>query len=186
MNILSNLVTLDFKIAENIVSMRSDFFNHFFFFITPLGSWYMISILFVCFSILFYFKNKKYLVLPLFVSILGSGVTAVIMKHLIDRPRPGDEFALYIELLSSFPSAHAALVFALFGFLIYCVWRFNLSLCFKITLSIISALIILLVGFSRVYLGVHFVTDVIAGYLTGLMWVLIAMYISHKTISKSC
>ena len=105
----------------------------------------------------------------------------IIIKALVDRSRPGANLALYIEKLSSFPSAHAALSLAFFGFLAYCFWRFDFPLKIRIILSVILGLIILLVGFSRIYLGVHFTSDIIAGYLTALMWVLIGMYVSRRS-----
>lgn len=185
MNILSNLVSLDLRIAENIVDMRSDFFDHFFFVITLLGSWYFVAILFVCISVLFYLRDKKCFILPFFISILGTALMSLIIKFVVGRARPEPDLSLYTEALSSFPSAHSALIVALFGFLIFCLWRFNLSLVVKGILSLIFMIFIISVGFSRVYLGVHFMTDVIAGYLTGFMWVLISLYILHKTINKT-
>ncbi len=180
MNILSNLIFIDQKIGQSIIYFRGDFFDQFFLFITKLGSWQMIILLFVFFSALFYFNKRKGLILPLFVSVLGSGIMTVIIKYLVDRSRPGADIALYVEKLPSFPSAHAALTFALFGYLIYVIFRSSFSLWFKFFSSLIFVLIIITIGFSRLYLGVHFLSDVISGYLTGLLWVLVAMYISWK------
>jgi len=186
MNIFSNLISLDFRFAESLVSIRSSFWDDFFFLFTKLGSWQVITGLFILISFIFISYRKKDLVFPFFISIFGSGIMVVIIKYLVDRARPGNHISLYLEQLSSFPSAHAALIFSLFGFLIYCTWRlhfrsgFKLSVITKIIATFIFSLIIILVGFSRLYLGVHFLSDVLAGYLTGLLWVLIAMHISRK------
>jgi undecaprenyl-diphosphatase len=180
MNILSSLTFLDTKISEAVVYLRSDFFNHFFFFITSLGEWKVITILFILISVGFYLSSKKALILPFFILVLGSGGSAVIIKSLVGRGRPGESIALYQEKLSSFPSAHAALACALFSFLIYSLWKFDISTISKIVLSLIFGLLIILVGFSRLYLGVHYLSDVLAGFLTGLLWLIIAMYISYK------
>jgi membrane-associated phospholipid phosphatase len=177
---LKSLIFLDNKISEGVVFLRSDFWDQFFLIFTKLGSWYVIAILFVLLSVIFYFYNRRSLILPFFVVIAGSGIMTIIVKYLVDRARPGAGIALYIEKLPSFPSAHAALILALFGFLIYCVWRFDFKIAIKIILSLIFFTIIILIGFSRLYLGVHFLSDIIAGYLTGLMWVLIGMYISRS------
>jgi len=186
MNIFSNIISLDSRFAESLVSIRSLFWDDFFFLFTNLGSWQVITGLFILISFIFILYRKKDLVLPLFVSILGSGITVTIIKYFVNRTRPGSDISLYSEQLSSFPSAHAALIFSLSGFLIYCAWRlhfrssFKLSIITKIIATFIFSLIILLVGFSRLYLGVHFFSDILAGYLIGLLWVLIAMYISRK------
>jgi undecaprenyl-diphosphatase len=154
--------------------------------ITWLGSWQVIFGLLILISLIFIFYKKKDLIFPLLISVLGSGIMVLIIKNLVNRSRPGVGVALYVEQFASFPSSHAALIFSLFGFLIYCFWRLNLHLSYKISLiiKIITTLvfgsIILLVGFSRLYLGVHFLSDVLAGYLTGLLWLLIAIYISKE------
>ncbi len=180
MNILSSLIFIDHQIAVGVINLRSDFMDHFFFLITRLGSWPIITGLFIITACLFWLYKRKQLILPFLIVIAGAGIMTIIIKALVDRSRPGSNLALYIEKLSSFPSAHAALSLAFFSFLIYCFWRFNLSLKTKIISSVILGLTVLLVGFSRIYLGVHFTSDIIAGYLIGLMWVLIGMYISRK------
>lgn len=180
MDIVSSLIFFDYKISQSIIYLRSDFFDQFFIFITWLGSWPVIIFLVICLSILFCFYRKGNLMLPLFISVAGSGLMTIIIKYLVDRSRPGVDIALYLEKLPSFPSAHAALVFAFFGYLLYLVWKFNYNLTQRFFLSFIFILIIILIGFSRLYLGVHFLSDVIAGYLIGLAWVLVAVYISQR------
>lgn len=180
MNILYNIISFDNTISESILYLRSDFFNHFFFFITKFGSWYFIISFFVCVSLLLYiYKNRSY-ILPLFITIVGSGVTALIIKYLISRPRPGTNIALYTEIGSSFPSAHATLIFVFCGFIAYYVLQLNLALRQKIVINIFLTLIIILVGFSRIYLGVHFLSDVLAGYLIGFIWLIGVISFSKK------
>ena len=180
MNILSALNSIDFKIARDIVHLRGNLFDNFFFFITNLGSWYIVAGFFISASVIFWSYKKRNLIVPLSVSVLGSGIMTVIVKYFVNRTRPGPGISLYTEQLSSFPSAHASLIFAFWGFLVYCLWKLNLALKLKIILSLLFVFIILLVGFSRLYLGVHFLSDVVGGYLIGLMWVLISMHISKE------
>jgi len=175
MNILLNIGLLDTKISENIIHLRTDFLNNFFITFTMLGVWYVILFLFICVSAIFYFYKKTNLILPFFIILIGSGVLTVIIKFLVDRARPSLDLAIYAEKLPAFPSAHAALILAFFGFLIYCLWKFSFGLKIKIILTLLSILLIALVGFSRVYLGVHYLSDVIVGYLVGLMWLLITL-----------
>ena len=182
MNYFSSIISLDNQIQNAIPHFRNETLNDFFLTFTKLGNWGVILGLTIFISILFFINKKRNLILPLFVSVLGSGILALVIKYLVDRVRPDTNLAVYLEHGPSFPSAHAALTLALFGFLIYIIYRFysNLNLMVKIILTIILSLIIVSVGFSRLYLGVHFFTDVLAGYLVGLLWLLVGIYISRE------
>lgn len=180
MSLFDYILNIDLSLAQAILDFRSPFWDQFFWRFTYLGHWLVILSLALIFSLFFYFYQKRYLILPLFVSILGSGVLTLIIKYLVDRARPGTEIALYAESLASFPSAHAALIFSLLGFIIYSLWRSNFGLLVKIIFTTIFSAVIILVGFSRLYLGVHFTSDVLAGYLVGLLWVLLTMYFSRR------
>jgi len=182
-NFLRNIVITDYKVENLIPHLRNDFWDNFFINFTKLGDWYTILSLFIIVSGLLYLCKKRNLIPSFFLVVLGTGIMTVIIKLLVCRTRPGSDIALYVEKLPSFPSAHAALIFVFLGFLIYCFWRFDINLKYKIVLSIVFGTIILLIGFSRIYIGVHYLSDVIGGYLVGLMWVLIAMYISRKSFS---
>jgi membrane-associated phospholipid phosphatase len=177
MILLNSIVLFDTNIQNIIFSFRSDFWNNFFFFITKFGDWSVIGILFVCFSIWLFFIKKNRLILPFLITLGGSAVVTLLIKFLVDRQRPTSDNALYLETLPSFPSAHSALVMALFGFIVCVVCRLNIKLILKIILSFVFVLLIAVVGFSRIYLGVHFASDVIGGYLTGLVCLLVVRYI---------
>ncbi len=170
MNFLTNI----------ILPFRNESLNHFFLIFTKLGNWETIIFLCVCVVSLFYFFKKNSFILPLMVTVLGSGVTAVIIKYLINSPRPGDGVSLYLENSPSFPSTHSTLILAFFGFLIYCIWKFNWKKYTKIIITIIFGIIIILIGFSRLYLGVHYLSDVLAGYLAAFLWILISINIFKK------
>lgn len=184
MNCLISFISLDNKIQNMIPAIRNDFFDNFFLSFTKLGSWQAILSLTIFVCILFWVYKKRNLILPLLVTVLGSGILALIIKYLVDRVRPDTNFAVYLENGPSFPSAHSALIFAFFGFFVYIVWKFfpNLSLTTKIISTIVFTLVIVLIGFSRIYLGVHFLSDVLAGYLVGLISVLVGIYISEKSV----
>ncbi len=194
MNILEKLLNLDYRVGDQMLFWRTDFWNKFFYYFTKLGSWYAILIIFIIILAIYliyhlmdlerWAKKKNRLIVPFFICLLGTGLTTVVIKYLVGRARPGLDLALFLENGPSFPSAHSALILALFGFLIYCLWKFDFISQFnyilKIIISLIFVLIILLIGLSRLYLGVHFLSDVLGGYLIGLMWVFISMYLSRK------
>lgn len=103
-------------------------------------------------------------------ALAGLGVAAglnSLIKKLIRRPRPG-----IVHLISesgfSFPSGHSASSMMFYGFLIYLVQKRCKKEKVKMSLSIMLASIILAIGASRIYLGVHYASDVIGGFAFGL------------------
>ena len=65
----------------------------------------------------------------------------------------------------SFPSGHAMAALGFYGFIIYLLWHMNLRKKVKIIFSVLLSILIILIGMSRIYLGVHYASDVFAGYL---------------------
>ena len=96
-------------------------------------------------------------------------------KLLIHRPRPSGDIPYYQELSTSFPSGHATVAMALYGFLIYIICKNISTQRKKLAVLFVGASIIVLIGLSRMYLGVHYFSDVLGGYLVGLIWVIISI-----------
>ena len=101
------------------------------------------------------------------------------LKNLFDRDRP------LIPLLEearglSFPSGHALMSVTFYGLLIYIVFKGFKNKAFKWTLISMLLLLILTIGFSRIYLRVHYASDVIAGFCVGLLWLVICVWTLNK------
>jgi undecaprenyl-diphosphatase len=125
------------------------------------------------------FKNKRFALLWAYVlSISSSVLLSVFIKNLIQRPRPlgglVDESGTF-----SFPSNHSTIAAAACGFFILFIFRSDLSRNLKILIIILLSLIIVLTGYSRLYLGVHYFSDVIGGYLIGLICAFISIKIDR-------
>lgn len=87
-----------------------------------------------------------------------------LLKFVLQRPRP-DDYRLIDESGYSFPSGHSMISMAFYGYLIYLIYKSKFNKYVKIILITIFAFLILFIGISRIYLGVHYTSDVIAGIL---------------------
>lgn len=146
---------------------------------TYLGSVYVLAaIALVC---LILFKNKKD---GLFVACnLGlCAICSTVVKYIVRRARP--IWQAVKETGYSFPSAHAMLSVAVYVALIYLTFKHLKSRPLKIFIATFLTIVIFVVGFSRNYLGVHFVTDIIGGMLFGLAITLLNIAIYEKLLNK--
>jgi membrane-associated phospholipid phosphatase len=110
------------------------------------------------------------------VIALSSLLLMMLLKQLFGRHRP------LMPLLDearglSFPSGHAMMSFSFYGLMIYLVWQNISRVWLKWTLTIALFLLIIFIGLSRVYLRVHFASDVLAGFCLGLMWLILSLWV---------
>lgn len=107
----------------------------------------------------------------LLLTVATSGIATLLLKGLIARPRPPEQYQAYHEVWYAFPSAHAALAVALYGFLAVITYRSCSSRATRLFALGGLFSLMLLIGFSRLYLGVHYLSDVLGGYLLGTLCV---------------
>ena len=121
-----------------------------------------------------------------FITIDLVGVTLVnqVIKHIIRRPRP-NVLRLVEESGYSFPSGHSMVSMAFYGIIFYLVYKNVSNKYLKWILIILLSLLILSIGFSRIYVGVHYFTDVAGGFLLGLAYLIIYINIYNKRIGKN-
>lgn len=119
------------------------------------------------------FAPKKCLVWCCAVNLVLVVVLNQIMKFIIQRPRP-DGFRLATASGFSFPSGHSMVAMAFFGLLMWLVWHHERDRRARIGLTCAFGFIIVAIGVSRVYLGVHYASDVIAGFCVSGVW--LALY----------
>jgi undecaprenyl-diphosphatase len=133
-------------------------------------------------SLIFYFlfikKHRWYSIKIPAVAISGV-VLMFILKHLFNRERPLTPLLEPARGLS-FPSGHSLMSFTFYGLMIYLVWTNIENKLLSSVLVTGLLLIILFIGISRIYLEVHYATDVIAGFCMGLMWLVLSLYILDK------
>ena len=141
-------------------------------YLTYLGS--ALVVISATLLVLIIFKDKKYFKY-ISLNLILITLFQLILKNIFSRERPID-INLIEETGYSFPSGHSLTAFAFYGFIIYLINISKLNKRSKIIYTILFSLIILIVGVSRVYLGVHYFTDVIGAYTFSLAYLII--YIS--------
>lgn len=106
-----------------------------------------------------------------------EGISNRLIKEAIGRPRPAEELVevLFPHSGNSFPSGHVMLYVVFFGFLLFLIWTHMRHSRWRTTLLLTLVAIIAAVGPSRIYLGAHWLSDVIAGYLIGLLLLLVGI-----------
>jgi undecaprenyl-diphosphatase len=176
------IVSADVRVANLLAIFRNANLTGIFTWITLLGKWQVISIFTIATILILWIWKKRSYIIPLLLSIIGSEIFTSIGKVVFHRARPS--VALYAENSFSFPSGHATIAIAFYGFLAYILIRNAKNWKNKINIFFASFIVILLIGFSRLYLGVHYLSDVWGGYLAGAIWLIIAMSLSEYLIFK--
>ena len=150
----------------------SDFVTPIAKFITNFGGAIFLSIATVMLFLLI--KNKK-IGLSIISNIVIITVLNQLLKRILQRPRP-TEFRIVEETGYSFPSGHSMVSMAFYGYLIYLIYRYIKNKYVKWTLITILSILICLIGISRIYLGVHYTSDVLGGFLLSISYLVV--YIS--------
>lgn len=173
--VLAYLVTnnqtgdLDSSVYSIVTFSKTDFLTGFYKFITFFASEIMVGLISLVFILIF--KNKRYGVFAI-VNAVNIVVLNIVLKLIFMRDRPYD-LMIINESGYSFPSGHAMAALGFYGFIIYLIWHFNLSKKAKIIFTILLAILILLIGVSRIYLGVHYASDVLAGYMVSTIYLIL-------------
>lgn len=121
---------------------------------------------------------------------IGGFLVNYFMKLLFHRLRPLHPLIAPLQNFS-FPSGHATSGFIFYGLLSYLLWKTKLAASFKYVVIVLLILFSLLIGFSRIYLRLHYPSDVLAGFCCGFAWLLITVYLFdhlekkvHKEVAK--
>ena len=133
-------------------------------------------------AIMIFSKNKKrafYIALNVLICfLLNQG-----LKHVFLRPRPED-INLITEGGYSFPSGHSMVSLAFYGLFIYIIYHMRLKKFKKNIYCILLALLTLLIGISRIYLGVHYASDVLAGFAISMAYLIIYIKLFYKKMER--
>ena len=165
------LVQADLRIISFLQTLREPAFNQVMLFLTYLGNWQVITVGSIVFAILLYVSRRWWWLGAFATSILGEQLLSQATKFAFHRNRPNLDNALLPAAGGSFPSGHALVAFAFYGFIACYAVSQTRSWGAKALIVASVIPVILGIGFSRIYLGVHWPSDVIASFALGPAWV---------------
>ena len=126
-------------------------------------------------AVIFLWNRRRRSALSMIVATAGSQLVVSLGKAGFGRPRPPAVLAVVTPLDASFPSGHASISVALYALGFYLLFRSARSPRLKRLWLALAVLFPLLIGFSRLYLGAHYLSDVLAGWSVGLWWSILVM-----------
>ncbi len=166
----AKLVQFDLRVINLFSTLRYEKLNHQALFVTYLAKGEVITVGVITISLILILIKKWRFLKALLISVLGGEAFVWIVKNIIDRPRPPLVNALVNENTYSFPSGHTFVAIAFYGLLVYFVIQSERNKFLKIISFIIGSILIILVGLSRIYLGAHWPSDVLASFVSGAAW----------------
>lgn len=167
--------TIGYNIVSNLISDK----------LTPLVkmvTWFGSATCLILLTVILFviIKNKKAGLL------IGTNLVIITilnqtLKTLLQRPRPTG-FRIINETGYSFPSGHSMISMAFYGLLIYLIYKNVKNKYLKFTLIIILFILIISIGLSRIYLGVHYTSDVLAGFLLSIAYLIFYCHVVDKVL----
>ena len=171
---------VDKTIYNLIISLKSDIVTKIFKTITSFAGIPFMVIVSIIVLFIKKLKHKRFIII---LNLLNDVVLNNVLKLIFKRERPID-IMLVEESGYSFPSGHTMVACIFYGFIIYLVNKSKYTKKTKIIINSILTILILLIGVSRIYLGVHYATDVIGSYLIGIGYLIIFIHFVEKYLDK--
>ena len=170
---------LDQRIENLVAIMRTPELDHLFYAVTWFGSAATIAPLAAAALLVALLSKgrRRAVLLPSAATV--SWLSVEVMKRIVARPRPPLVDARVLETSFSFPSGHATVSAAFYGVAAYLLIRLLYRETARVAVGILAALLVVAVGISRMYLGVHYPSDVLAGWMLGIFWLAATAIIDH-------
>jgi len=171
------LIAFDHHIITYVQGFETGFLTAFMKFFSFIGDTVPVIVITLLSAFFLYrvLHHRREVVL-LICTMIGSTLLNVLLKYLFQRTRP-DINQIVFEEGFSFPSGHSMAAFSLYGMLTFLLWRHLKTRVGRGTLLTINSLMILLIGYSRIYLGVHYPSDVIGAYAASGFWLFTVIWI---------
>ena len=165
--------SIDVRVSKNIQLINNEPFDIVMYFLSFLGNHNGALILVLAGCVVLYFMKKTRQSFFLLVSSLGITLLGYIIKIAVARPRPDPALIKNLTQytgLDSFPSGHVLFFIGYFGFLFYLTFVHIEKKMWKATILVILFILLISIGLSRIYLGAHWISDVLGSYLIGFIW----------------
>jgi membrane-associated phospholipid phosphatase len=170
----------DFFVFERVSTIVTPSLTRFIRFITFFGNHKFLIPANVVLVVYFLFiKKHRWYSIKVPVIAIGGVLIMFILKQFFNRPRPLIPLLEPVKGLS-FPSGHALMSMSFYGLLIFLVWENVSNRFWKWLLSSLLLIFILLIGFTRIYLRLHYFSDVIAGFAAGIIWLSLSIWFVRR------
>lgn len=168
-NYFGMFASFDNSLLQFIYSARGPILTKVFLAFTFFGGASVILSITTLLAVIFFYKKEFAYFLLFLGTMFGNAAFAFLLKIVVHRARPSFS-PLIREDSFSFPSGHATLSVAFFGLIAYLLAGSVKTQAARINIFFVWLFLVFAIGLSRLYLGVHYPTDVLAGYLTGFFW----------------
>ncbi|WP_201007772.1 phosphatase PAP2 family protein [Paenibacillus glycanilyticus] len=177
------IAAFDNKMTDAIRSVRSDAMTVVMRVFTELGSEYLVILIVIAFSSLFAFIGYRRELIFYLGVIVSSALLNLVLKTIFHRTRP--DINRIIEAYGfSFPSGHSMSAFTLYGITIYFLWKHLKYGWMRAVVILVGIVIIAMIGISRIYLGVHYPSDVVGGYLVSAAWLMMSIGLYERFLEQ--
>ena len=150
------------------------------FVVTSLGSSVFVSCIAVVFGLYLIWRRRLYWLAAFVSSVYGGMLLNKILKYLFQRPRPHFDDPLLSLTSYSFPSGHTMTATVVYGVLAAYFFSTTQDWRRRVVIFFVASFLILLVGFSRMYLGVHYLSDVLGAMAEGLAWLALCLTVVYS------
>ncbi|ANS76181.1 hypothetical protein AWM70_17650 [Paenibacillus yonginensis] len=178
------IVSFDQTIIQEVQGWETPGLTRFMEALSWIGTTKVVITIIVVIMLLLYFGFGHRRELIFFVWVcLGACLLNIVIKSMFKRERP-DLHRIIEETGYSFPSGHSMVSFALYGSLAYLLWKHISSRAGRTALLVLNGSMIAGIGLSRIYLGVHYPSDVLGGYIASGCWLTLAIWLGGKWIRQ--
>lgn len=170
----------DLAIFQTIHFLRTEWGNRFMLAITFLGKHqFLLPANIILIIIFLIFGKHQWYAIRILMMSLSSLILMFVLKRLFHRKRPSEPL-LFQAKGKSFPSGHAMTAVTFYGLLLYMLVQSNMGPVINTIAAIFTIVLIIAIGFSRVYLQVHYASDVLAGFIVGSTWLYISLHVLNR------
>lgn len=189
---MDKLINFDHHIITYVQGVESEALTLFMKFLSFIGDTVPVIVL-TLLSALFLYRvlHHRVEVILLLGTMAGSTLLNLLLKYIFQRTRPEINQIVFEEGFS-FPSGHSMAAFSLYGMLTFLLWRHIKTRLGRGTILTVNGLMIALIGLSRIYLGAHYPSDVIAAYAASGFWLFTVIWFyqylqerKYKTIAAT-